>query len=105
MKRAGAHWSNTSIPTTASLQKTNRKLARRSASITQTMNAMENGAALQMFFEQGRGTWKLSNGTFITPETADAVIHNPRVVGTGDYLFGDAGTSQTYRWSNLEDQT
>jgi hypothetical protein len=103
MKRAGAH---SSVPTAAGLKRITRRITRHSASVAQTLAVMENGAAPQMFYEQGRAIWKLSTGILITPETADAVIHNPNVTGVGDSLFGDKLASQTFRWiDNLEDKT
>jgi hypothetical protein len=87
-----------SIPTTTGLRRVNRRLIRRSASTAQTLAAMRRGAVLQQFFEHGRAIWRLSTGVFITPEAADAITHNPNVAGGADCLFGDAGTSQTYRW-------
>jgi hypothetical protein len=98
-----AHWPG-AIRTARDLQKLNRRLTRRRTSAAQAINAMKNGAALLMFYEHGRAVWKLSSGLFITPEVAATVTHNPHVAGTGDCLFGDAGTSQTYRWIDLEDE-
>ncbi len=106
MRRTGAHWPNASIHTVGELRKRNRRADRMRTGAAQTLDAMKNGAALLMFYEQGRPVWKLSTGIFITPDVANAVTNNPNVVGVGDCLFPGAGASQTYRWvNNQEDQT
>ena len=99
MKRA-VRWPSVSIHTVQSLQRTNRQLSRKSAGASRVISAMENGASLDCSYERGRTIWKLSTGIFVTSEVAGVVIRNPNVVDVGGCLFGNAGTSQTYRWAN-----
>jgi len=63
----------------------------------------EEGCRLASFYERGRAAWRLSTGIFITPEVAEAITHNPNVVGVGDRLFGDRATSQTFLLTDQED--
>jgi hypothetical protein len=87
------------IFTPSELHRMARRLDRRVNAVNTALTAMKQGAALHLFYERGHPTWKLSNGTFIAPETADAVINNPRVAGVGDALFPDH-PSQTWRYIN-----
>jgi hypothetical protein len=93
-----------SIPTLETLRKVHRKQARRTVGAVRVLSLMKAGASLQCSFERGRTIWRLSTGPFITQEVVNEVIGNPSVVGTGDCLFDDAHSSQTFRWINQEDR-
>jgi hypothetical protein len=88
--------------TLALAQKSDRRADRKRDDVRRALGAMKKGAALHLFYERGRAAWRLSTGIFITPDIADAITHNPNVVGVGDSLFGDRSTSQTFRWTDLE---
>jgi hypothetical protein len=88
------------VHSVAELQNANHRADRRRTEAARTVAAMRRGAFLQRLHEHGRTIWRLSSGPFVTTEAADVVIHNPNIVGAGDCLFGEAGTSQTFRWAD-----
>lgn len=89
--------------TTALAQKSDRRVDRNRCDATKALRAMKEGASLHLFYEGGRAAWRLSTEILITPEVAEVLMRNPNVEGVGDSLFGDRATSQTFRWTDLED--
>jgi hypothetical protein len=85
------------IQTLAQLQQANRRLDRFRREVNRTLTAMKAGASLHLEYVRGRGLWKLSNGSFVTPEAAAIVIASDAVVGVGDSLFPDH-PGQTWRY-------
>jgi hypothetical protein len=73
-----------------------KRAARLRDDIARSLSARQHGARLHRCFEGGRPHWRLSDGTLITPEAADALVRDQHVVGAGDGLFDDA--SQTFVW-------
>ena len=85
------------IQTLAQLQQANRRLDRLRRDVNRVLGAMERGASLHCSHERGRTIWKLSTGSFVTPEAAAVVIASNDVVGVGDSLFPDH-PGQTWRY-------
>jgi hypothetical protein len=86
------------IPTAASLRKTNRKLVSRTAAAAAVLESMRRGAALHLHYQNGQPTWRLSTGRPVTHETATRVIVSENVVSVGDSLFPGCCPSQTWRY-------
>ena len=76
--------------TVALAQKNNRRVDRKRDEARRALGAMKKGAALHLFYERGRAAWRRNTGIFITPEVAEAITHNPNVMGVGDSLFATA---------------
>jgi hypothetical protein len=85
-----------SVPTVASLRRTNRLIARRRRAADRVTSAMRNdGLALHCSFEKSETRWWLSNGSRVSPEAAKLVTTHPDINNAGDGLFRCPG--QTFR--------
>jgi hypothetical protein len=67
-----------------------------------SLGAMKKGAALHLFTNARGRLGALAPGSS-SPDVAEAITHNPNVVGVGDSLFGDRATSQTFLLTDQED--
>jgi hypothetical protein len=52
---------------------------------------------LNVSFERPRRKWFLSDGAHVADAVAQIVVAHPEIVGVGDTLFADGGSSQTFR--------
>ena len=68
------------IHTPELLEKQRRKQARIRRGVRQTLLYMEKGQALHRHLDQQGPRFMLSNGAFVSPEIAVAVINHPSVV-------------------------
>jgi hypothetical protein len=89
---------NPSVPTTQSIRRTQRWLDRRRQEADEILGAMRRGATLVSHFDRYGRRWRLNTGERVAADVVELVCADPRVVGTGDSLFGDVALSQTFRW-------
>ena len=81
---------------TRSTRNRSRRLDRLNRSVDIVLQAMRDGATLQLQFHQTGSKWRMSNGHYVTTKLPVIVI-DKRVAGVGDTLFAD-GLSQTWRF-------
>ena len=82
---------------TRSTRNRSRRLDRLNRSVDIVLQAMRDGATLQLQFHQTGSKWRTSNGHYVSNEVAKIIIIDKRVAGVGDTLFA-GGLSQTWRY-------
>jgi hypothetical protein len=90
-----ARWPASGIHTVAELARKHRRLDRQRAGAAAVMNALQQGASLNLSFERGERRWRLSDGRSVSDDVARIIIADHRVIGVGDALFRGL-SSQTY---------
>lgn len=82
-----ATWRGIGIPTRAVVDKARRRADRRRQGVAVVIDAMRDGACLQLQYSNGRELWRLSNGVFIPADVAAVVTARSEIVDCGGALF------------------
>jgi len=86
-----------SVQTVTALRRRRSRLDRYRRSADRVIAVMRNdGASLHCSHEPKGDRWWLSNGSGVSPETAELVILNADIVSVGDALFHNT-PGQTFR--------
>ena len=93
-----------SIPTPLGLRNARRRHDRRWEGVEFVLQAMRQGAALHLHFQNGRPIWSLSTGLFVHKDVAVEVIAHVDITTCGDALFLET-RAQTFRYVNPREAT
>jgi|SoiMethySBSTD1v2_1073268.scaffolds.fasta_scaffold28189_6 hypothetical protein len=86
-----------SIPTTATLRRSSRRLDKRNIGVAAVIRAMRAGAHLHLEYHQAGPKWRMSTGQYVADAIARVVIAHKQIIPAGDALFAGA-MSQTWKW-------